>query len=333
MSADQELLVQTAERLLDSRPADMARAAADLGWPMLVFDEADGGLRTDPRDLELLALFETFGRHVQSPQILFQLVLGGTILAAGLSPADRARRLPAIMAGGQSIAAALLEPEQPSSWRPAATVARPTPDGWRVSGRKTLAIGADTADLVLASAVLEVDGDRRTAVFEIDRALLAAPTRGYVLRDGQIAADLDLDGLDLPSAALLLDGEAADVALTAALQRTKACLVAEATGLIAHLVARTQDYTAQRAQFGQPIGQFQVIQHRLADMATMLAQADAIVARLRDGDAPTDALELVAELALSAAMSAVQLHGGMGMTEELPLGRALRRAMTLLLMF
>lgn len=333
MSADQELLVQTAERLLDSRPADMARAAADLGWPMLVFDERAGGLRADPRDPELLALFETFGRHVQPPQALFQLVLGGTVLAAGLSVQERARRLPAIMAGSQRVAAALLEPEQPGAWRPAMTVAHPTPEGWRLSGRKTLAIGAGDADLVLASAVLGADGDRRTAMFEIDRARLAGRTRGYALRDGQTAADLDLEGLDLPRAALLLDGEAADIALTAALRRTKACLVAEATGLLAHLVDRTQDYTAQRVQFGQPIGQFQVVQHRLADMATMLAQAQAILAGLRDGDAPAEALELVAELALSAAKAAIQLHGGMGMTEELPLGRALRRAMTLLLMF
>ena len=331
---EHRLLAETAARLFASTD-NVASKVADAGLLALPFAEGDGGLRPDDSadGTDLAIVCAAKGHAYAEETALLQAVLGGTILAAS---AVGHAMLPAIMEGRVRIATGLHEVRTRRDFVSCATRAERVGGGWKLNGVKTLALGGDAAThLLIMAQTAEAAGSpaQGAAFFLLDRATPGLDVKAYALRDRTPAADLHMTNLTVGDEALILgDNHAAD-ALGRAVNLFRLCLVAEAAGLMGAAVEATVRYTDDRQQFGKPIGSFQVVQHKLSDMAVAADQAIALVARAMrdtsDGTAIASAHRAVAELGMTTLKAAIQLHGGYGMTEDLPYGQALRRMMVI----
>ncbi len=337
---EQRLMRETAARVF-ADPQQLERNLVASGLLALPFAESDGGLNPDDSDdrTALAIAFAAKGRAFATDTLLLQAALGGGLVAA-TATADRDAIIAGVIEGRERIAVGLHEPGARADLSHCAMRATRMADGWTLSGTKTLVLGAESATRLIVTAKVD---ERRAGVpegiglFRIDAMAAAAEGRRYRLRDGTSASDLVLTDLALPDAALAAGPDRAGAILERALAATRLCLAAEASGIIRSIVAVAARYASERQQFGQPIGAFQVIQHRLADMALLADQSAALAAQiaLRSDDrvAIDRAYRAVADMGMTAAKAAIQLHGGYGMSEDLPCGRALRRMMTIALMF
>lgn len=290
-------------------------ALADAGVLGLPFHEGHGGLGLPPR--EGFAVLEVLGPRAIALPYLECVLLAGRLLDRAGGEAAR-HWLPRVAAGEAKLAFASIDDRDPAR-------AKADPAGWRLSGGKLLAIGAAEADAVIVTA--ETDGE--PATFLIPREAIAM--KAYPTIDGRRAADLLLDDVTVAAdARLAIDAE--DVSET--LDLGAAAIAAEAAAVMARLVTDTRDYCVQREQFGQAISSFQVVQHRLVDMnieARRAAAAAAIAADALDLDATERAKAIsaakvtIADAGRFVGQNAVQLHGGMGMTEELPVSALFKR--------
>ncbi|NIJ35958.1 alkylation response protein AidB-like acyl-CoA dehydrogenase [Sphingopyxis panaciterrae] len=313
---DMELKEALGARLDRMKPGgDGWQALADAGVLGLPFAEAHGGLGLAPRDG--FAVLEVLGPRAIALPYLESTLLAGTLLdRAGGEAATN--WLPRIAAGKVTFAFATLDDRD---------VARAEIDaaGWRLSGGKLLAIGAADADAVIVTATTT----NGPAAFLLPREALAM--KAYPTIDGRRAADLLLDDVTVASDARLLV-EAEDIAEM--LDIGAAGVAAEAAAIMARLVSDTSDYCRQREQFGQAISSFQAVQHRLVDMHIEAKRAAAAASLAADA---LDLAPAARAKAISAAkvtitdagrfvgQNAVQLHGGMGMTEELPVSALFKR--------
>lgn len=336
-SEEDRILAGSLERVL-AASADPAAGIRDLGLLALALPLSSGGLRADDAaDAHELALvFAALGRGFVHDLALLQAVLGGGLLAR-CAPGDHHGTISAVIAGHQSIATALHEPGSRTDLFHGGTRATRHSRGWQLEGAKTLVLGGTSVSHILVLARLADAGPDDFALFLIDPAHEGAALSGYRLRDGTEAADLTLRGCIVAPEAMIAEGSAAREAIETQLALVRLCLVAEAAGLAQAVVQATSAYTAQRQQFGKPIGSFQVVQHRLADMAVAADQIAALIgetaADTANHNAITRAHRTAADLGMMVAKAGIQLHGGYGMTEDLPLGRALHRMMTIALLF
>lgn len=307
--------------------------AQDLGLIGSGFAEAVGGAGGGAA--EHLLVMQTLGGALAGEPYLGSAVICGGLLARS----GEDRRLAALIDGhlrpawaGHELAArhdatALRTTLTPQGAGPGA--------GGRLDGRKSLVLAAPGATHFIVSAAADgVPGGIALAWVAADAPGLSR--RDYRTVDGSWASELAFDGVALPADALL-GGPAAPAreALQRTLDEATLALCAEALGVMQRLLADTVDYARQRQQFGQPIGAFQVLQHRIADMHIARVQAEALTWATLDA---LDAAPAQRERAVSAAkvmtgracrivgQGAVQIHGGMGMTEELPVGHYFRRA-------
>ncbi len=300
------------------------QALADLGVLALAIDEAHGGLGHGPQETGLV--MNAFGAGLLLEPYLASAVIAPALIRRAASADFQERWLPAI-AGGESVLVL------------AHADARGAPvrerDG-KLSGRKAVVAHGGCADLLLVSARTS-SGD--TGLFAIAPGTDGLTVRDYPTLDGQRAADLVLS--ETP-AARVGAGDTAD-AIDAALDIGLAALCAEAVGIMDATVATTTEYLKTRQQFGQPIGRFQALQHRMADMLMHLEQARSMSylaamhctipnqpARQRTLSA---AKVTVGQACRFIAQNAVQLHGGMGMTDELMLSHWFKRLTAIELSF
>ncbi|MCH2236479.1 MAG: hypothetical protein A2792_09165 [Sphingomonadales bacterium RIFCSPHIGHO2_01_FULL_65_20] len=290
--------------------------AGDDGWAVLAdagvlglpFAEAHGGLALPAT--AGFAVLEVLGcRAVALPYLECVLLAGGLLDKAGGMLAET--WLPQVAEGRARVALAWLDGPEPLR-------ANEDADGWRLRGSKLLAIGTEHAKLLVVTA--ETDYGR--AAFAVPSSAVSS-LRGYPTIDGRQASDLWFDGVHIDSSARLNVG-ADDIAAMNDL--AVAAIAAEAAAIMARLVTDTRDYCRQREQFEQPIAAFQVIQHRLVDMhieARRAAAAAAMAADALDLAGPERARAIsaakvtIADAARFVGQQAVQLHGGMGMTDEL----------------
>jgi alkylation response protein AidB-like acyl-CoA dehydrogenase len=297
----------------DQLRGDLAIAGAGL-------PEAAGGLGGDAQEEMIVAA--ALGRALAVTPYIDCFVLAAHLLIA-LDRTDEARR---IAAGELLAVAALEEPQTRGVVSATATHASPIGGGWRLDGRKLAVPFAALADLLLVPARIGED----YAVFAIPAAQAAPALRPYRLIDDAPAADLLLEGFALPEAALLARGPAVLPAPEAAVDRATAALCGEAAGLAETMVADTVAYAKERKQFGQALASFQALQHRMVDMfiASEEVSAAALLAALKPGDpaAVSAAKARVGDGLRLIGQEAVQLHGAMGLTEELRVGHYFKRA-------
>ena len=214
---------------------------AKLGWLGLPFAPEDGG--NGGGAVELSILMETFGKHLVIEPYLATVVLGGGLIAALGSAAERQAMLPAVSEGQCHLAFALEERDVP-------TRAQRTSSGYLLRGEKKVVLGGSSADMLLVSAQL---GDNRLGIFVLPRETRGLTVRPYRMVNGSRAADVDLTDVTVPPAALLGGSEDAGDAIETVIQRGIAALSADAIGAIGAMVKATVDYAKTRVQFGQAI--------------------------------------------------------------------------------
>jgi alkylation response protein AidB-like acyl-CoA dehydrogenase len=314
----------------------------ELGWLALTLPEFAGGLEGGPVELSLL--METFGKALVVEPFVPSIVLGArAVLASG----DGLRRRALLNAVGEGTARlAFAHTERKSSYRlsSVSTTACRRPNGWRLEGRKSLVLGGAAADWLIVSARLfgELNDADGIGLFLVPRTAAGLDVTSFALTDGSRAAEVTLTTVDVPADALLGDCESALPVIEEVIDRAIAALAADAVGAMNVLLDATVAYSKERVQFGQPIGKFQAIQHRLAELTVEAeeARALALLATLRAdaspavrGRAASAAKVKVGRAARHIAEQAVQLHGAMGVTEELQIGAYFKRVLVFDLLF
>ena len=315
---------------------------ADLGVLALNVPVAQGGLGFGP--LETLSVMGACGRSLLLEPFLSSAVIATAVLRAFDDAA--AAELLTRMASGEAIAVlAHYEPTSRFETRWVTTRAQKSGDHYLLDGHKAVVLHAGAADTLLISARTtgEPDDAHGVSLFRVARDSKGLTLDVYPTIDGQRAADVYLKGVQVPAGSMLGAEGAALPAIDAALDIGLAALCAEAVGVMQALVDATVAYVQSRQQFGTPIGRFQALQHRIADMLIHLEQARSMsyLAALRCTDenvterrrALSAAKALVGQSCRFVGQQAVQLHGGMGMTDELIVSHWFKRLTAAELMF
>ena len=307
---------------------------AELGWLALPISEVDGGLGGGA--IEIGILMEAFGRGLVSEPFLSTIVLGAALVAECGTEAQKQAILPKVAEGALYLAFAHSERTARFDLAHVDTTASKSADGWRLSGSKVAVLdGAAASQIIVSARAVNANGaSGKLALF-----LVPAGTPGLTLRDysrlgGGHGCSLDLKNVQLPADALLGDGSDALPAIEAVIDRAMAALGAEAVGIMQTLLDTTLEYTKIRKQFGRPLSANQVIRHRLADMAMQVDEARSMALRaalmasaepVARGRAASGAKAKIGKCARFVAEQSVQLHGAMGVTEELDIGAYFKR--------
>lgn len=348
LSDEQQMLADSARRFVQGLPDVAARYAdkrlapldaslwqrfAELGWLALPFAEDDGGLGAGL--VETMVLMEELGRGAVASPYLATVVLGGGVLRRA-GPEWRARYLPDLVEGRLQLALAVDEQERVFAPRNTAMTAREDGDDYRLDGRKVMVLNGDQADriIVLARTTGQAGERHGLSLFMLEPGLQGVTVTPHRLVDGHQAARVTFDDVRLPADALIGERDGALGLVEAVLEDAVLALGAEAVGALSVLLDSTVEYSKTRKQFGVPVGSFQVLQHRMADMFMAVEQTRSLLlaATLKTLEGHPDASRAVhalkARLGMAGrrvAQEAVQIHGGMGMTDELAVGHYFKR--------
>ena len=359
LSEEQRLLKDSVERLTTQRYDFEARKKymketdgwsralwkqyVDLGLTALPFAEEHGGIGGGP--VETMIVMEAFGRALALEPYFASVILGGSFLRLGANEATRADVLPKVAAGETLLAFAHIERQARYDLADVAATAKKDGAGYVLNGEKSLAIHGDVADKIVVSA--RVSGDQRSrngiGLFLVDAKADGVSRRGYPTMDGLRAAEVTLHNVKVgadavlgePGNAFSLIEQVGDIAIAA--------LAAEAVGAMSAMHEITVDFLKQRKQFGVPIGNFQVLQHRAGDMLIALEQARSMAMLATMMTEETNAEERrksisaakvqIGRSAKIVGQSAIQLHGGIGMTMEYKVGHYFKRVTMIDTMF
>jgi alkylation response protein AidB-like acyl-CoA dehydrogenase len=326
--------------LRDSQDADgfsraLWRDMAGLGWLGIPFAEADGGLGLGMKELTLV--MEELGKGLLPEPILSSLLLGGVAIQRGGSDAQRAAILPALIAGERLLTLAWHEAGARYAATRVGTRAARRGDGWRLSGEKHLVLDGHVADQLIVSARTDGADDARDGItlFVIDREAAGVSVTRQSTLDSRNAAIVQLDGVAVSPADVVgaVDG-GADL-LDTVLDYATVGLCAEMLGGMEAAFAMTLDYLKTRQQFGVVIGTFQALKHRAANLFTEieLARSAVLAAAMALDERHAQAAQFVStakarcsDTFMLAANEGVQMHGGIGMTDEHDIGFYLKRA-------
>jgi alkylation response protein AidB-like acyl-CoA dehydrogenase len=352
---EQELLRSSVQRLLrdqydfDARRKIVAseegvgrkqwEAFAELGLLAAPFSEDVGGLGGGP--LSTMIIMQEFGRHLVAEPFVETVVLAGGLLEYTGSGEQQQGFIPDIIAGKKTWALAWTEKGSRFDLANVATTARREGGDYVLSGEKTAVIAAPWADYLIVSARTSGQRHDRSGVslFVVDRRAANLDLQSFKTIDGRRAAEINLR--DVRGQLLGKEGEGI-AALEACRDRAIAALCAEAVGAMGELNSATLEYAKTRKQFGTTIGAFQVLQHRMVDMFIAHQEALSLMQHLNlslsAGDAGLSRLASGAKSKIGyagrfIADQAVQLHGGMGMTDELNVGHYFKRISSINIQF
>lgn len=305
------------------------QALADLGVTGLLVPEDSGGFGESPATL--LATQIELGRGLVAEPVIPSAVISTTILARSDNSAIHEMTLAEMAEGVLVCALAYLEGDQRDSLQPVATQAQKTADGYTLSGAKKLVWGGGQANRLIVTALL----NDSMALFLVPGDAAGVAISDFPTMDGYRCASVTLDHVQLPADALIAQGEIAESALQEGLDYGVAAQCAHAAGAMEALVQTTIDYLKTRRQFGRALVEFQVLQHKLADMVIWqengLSMAFVAVRGLGEQDLGerhrqvSAAKIAVAETGRLIGEVAVQLHGGIGVTQELDVGDYFKR--------
>ena len=316
---------------------DIWKQFADLGWLALPIPEAHGGLGGGA--IEIGILMEAFGRGLVSEPYLSTVVIGTSLISECGTETQKQALLPKIADGSLILAFAHSERQARYDLAKVATTANRTSDDWRIDGQKTAVLDGSAAALIVVSA--RIDGGR-IGLFMVPRGAAGLALRDFPRLGGGRACSLELNSVQLPTDALLGDGSEALPAIEVVVDRAMAALGAEAVGIMQTLLDQTLEYTKIRKQFGRPLSANQVIRHRLADMAMQCDEARSMALRaalMADAEpvarsrAASGAKAKIGKCARFVAEQSVQLHGAMGVTEELDIGSYFKRLLAFEMLF
>jgi pimeloyl-CoA dehydrogenase small subunit len=351
LSDEQRLLKDSVDRLVTQRYDFEARKKymgeaegwsralwkqyVDLGLTALPFAEEHGGIGGGP--VETMIVMEAFGRALALEPYWATVVLGGSFLRLGASEAARADMLPKVAAGEALLSFAHIERQARYDLADVATTAKKDGTGYVLDGAKSLAIHGDVADKLIVSA--RVSGEQRSktgiGLFLVDAKAPGVTRRGYPTMDGLRAAEVTLAGVKVGADAVIGEPGNAFPLIEQVSHIAIAALAAEAVGAMSAMHELTVDYLKQRKQFGVPIGNFQVLQHRAGEMLIALEQARSmamLATMMSDEPNATERRKAISAAKVQIGRSgrivgqgAIQLHGGIGMTMEYKVGHYFKR--------
>ena len=325
--------------LRDSRDAlgfapDLWRRMAEMGWASIILPEEYGGL--DFGFMGLGVIMEEAGRSLTASPLFASAVVGASAILLGGNEKQKQALLPAIAGGELTLALAM---EESHHHRPShiATLAERDGDSFVINGSKTFVLDGHCADKLLL--VARSDGGERATdgltLFLVDRKQPGITTERTIMVDSRNAANIRCENLRVEAESVIGDIGGAWPVLDAVLDRGRVALAAEMMGLALEAFERTVAYLKEREQFGAKIGSFQALQHRAAIMQADIELCRSVLLQaLTAVDETPEQLPMLAslaktrlnELVLLVTNEAVQMHGGIGVTDELEIGFFLKRA-------
>ena len=327
----------------DGFSRDNWKEFSELGWLGLPFSEEDGGFGGTP--VETMILMEEFGKGLVVEPYISTVVMSGSLIASVGNAEQKESLIGGIVAGETQISLAFVEPQARFNLADITTTASSSGDGYELNGAKGVVLGGPSADyfIVPARTAGEQRDENGITLFLVPADANGVSRRDYPTIDGFQASELTLDGVKLDAGQRLGQENDGYAALVEAIDRGILAIGAEAVGAMEVLYKTTVEYCKTREQFGQPIGKFQVLQHRMVDMFIEHEQAKSLMymAALRLSEGYDDeARKAISALKVQVCnggkfvgQNAVQLHGGMGMTDELNVGHYFKRLTALETLF
>jgi pimeloyl-CoA dehydrogenase small subunit len=308
---------------------------AEQGLLGLPFAEEDGGFGAGA--VETMIVMEALGKALVLEPYLATVVIGGGFLRHGGSAGQKAAHIPSIIDGSRTFAFAQLEKNSRYDLSDVSTTAKKKGSGWVLDGEKFVVLNGENADTLIVTA--RTKGGQRDAVgvgaFLVPADAKGITRKGYPTQDGLHAADITLTGVEVGADAALGDPENALPLIERVVDEARTALCAEAVGLMDESLKTTVEYLKTRKQFGVPIGSFQTLQHRAADMFVALEQARSMsmfATMAADFDGAKERANAVAAAKVQVGKSlkfvgqqSIQLHGGIGMTMEAKIGHYFKR--------
>ena len=307
---------------------------AELGLFMAPFSEEDGGLGGGP--IDSMIVMEEFGKGLVVEPFVPSVVCGGGFLKHGGSQAQKEEHLTAIMGGASTFAFAYAEPRGRYNLADLETSAKKDGAGYVLNGHKSVVIGAPWADKLVVTA--RTSGGRRdeggVSVFIVDKDAKGVTTRDYPTVDGRRASEVYFENVSVGADALIGEADNGLGLVEQVVDEATAAVCAEAMGAMGVAHEMTVEYSRQRKQFGTAIGKFQVLQHRMVDMFMEHQQSISMtyMATLKLGEdavtrkkAASAAKARIGQAGRFVGQNAIQIHGGMGMTDELAVGHYFKR--------
>jgi alkylation response protein AidB-like acyl-CoA dehydrogenase len=354
LSEEQKMIQQSVERFVQENydltnrvkissedpgySQDYWTAMAELGWLGLAFSEEDGGFGGN--QIDTLVLMEQFGKGLVLEPFLANIVLGGGAIKRGGTPAIKESVLPNLIEGNLQVTLAYAEEQSRFDIEDVATAAREDGNNFIINGKKSMVLNAESADKIVVVARTngsQVDEDG-ISLFLVDATSAGIERENFPTVDGLRASEITFTDVEVSSENLIGEKDKGFSILQAVVNDAILALSAEAVGAMEVLYKDTVEYTQQREQFDHPLSDFQVLQHRMVDMfmeyeqckslllrATMETVQDPILAQRT-----VHALKhLIGKSGIFVGESAVQLHGGMGVTEELRIGHFFKRLLVI----
>lgn len=350
LTDEQQLIKDSAERLVQNDYTIEARQKlieseegfsrdnwatfAELGWLGLPFKEEHGGFGGTAVDMAVL--MEALGKGLVVEPFASSVILAGTALDIAGGPLAEAL-LPEMIAGERLLAFAHSEPKSRFNLSDVTVTADAEGDGFKINGQKMLVYHGGSADSLIVSA--RTSGTQRDrdgiTLFIVDRTAEGVSVRGHRTVDGLRAAEITLTDVKVGADAILGSKDKGFEIVEDVIDRACVLFAAEACGAMEKAVELTVDYTKERKQFGRPLSSFQALQHKMADMYSAHQFARALTYRaaaLLDDCDPAERAEAAAAVKVKCGNSsklvgeeAIQLHGGMGMTADMPIGHYFKR--------
>jgi pimeloyl-CoA dehydrogenase small subunit len=351
LSEEQRLLKESVDGLLtdsydfDQRKKYMAEKGgwskavwnrlAEQGLLGLPFSEADGGFGAG--GVETMIVMEALGKALVLEPYLATVVIAGGFLRHGGSAEQKAKHIPGIIDGSQTFAFAQLEKNSRYDLQDVSTTAKRKGAGWVIDGEKFVVLNGEIADMLVVTARTK-GGQRDTAgigIFLVPGNAKGIAQKGYPTQDGLHAADISLSGVEVGAEAAIGDPENSLPLIERVVDEARTALCAEAVGAMDESLKSTVEYLKTRKQFGVPIGSFQTLQHRAADMFVAVEQARSMSMFATMASEFDDAKERAAAVAAAkvqigksakfVGQQSIQLHGGIGMTQEAKIGHYFKR--------
>jgi len=354
LSEEQKMIQQSVERFVQENydlpkrveisskdpgySKDYWNSMAELGWLGLPFKEEDGGFGGN--QIDTLVIMEQFGKGLVLEPFLANIVLGGGAIQMGGSEELKNEMLSSLIEGSKQLTLAYAEQQSRFDLEDVATSARKEGEKYIINGQKSMVLNAESADhLVVVTRTNggQVDEEGIT-LFLVDSDSKGLERNNFPTVDGLRASEITFNNVEVNSERMIGDLDKGFIILRAITNNAILALCAEAVGAMEVLYKDTVEYTQQREQFDHPLSDFQVLQHRMVDMFMEYEQCKSLLFRatmetIQDPDMAQRTIHalkhLIGKSGIFVGENAVQLHGGMGVTEELRVGHFFKRLLVI----
>ena len=322
--------------------SDFWKTFADLGWLGMPFSEADGGYDGGP--IDLMVIMESLGRGLVVEPYIPNVVLAGGLISRLGNEEQKTNFLPKIISGEIQMSLAFAEPQSRFNLSDVITTAKKNGENYILDGYKAVVMNGPSSDILIV--VARTSGtqleEKGLSLFLVDPSAKGVSLRNYSNVDGSKASEVTLEGVEVSSSSLLGDEGNIYSVLEEVIDLATLAISAEAVGIMEKMNEITLEYTKTREQFGETLSSFQALQHRMVDtfMAYEQTKSLLLMCAAKLTDKADDATKAVSALKYQVGIAAkqvgeesVQLHGGMGVTDETNIGHFFKRLTTIRAIF